>query len=285
MNRAQLEHVLGEPIVSIKRLSGGDIANAQRVDTHKQSFFVKSGSFPNAKALFEQEAVGLKALKNSKTVNIPQVIGTHSIEGTSCLVLEFIKTKRAEPHDMEVLGRKLAHLHLSANTEFFGFKTDNFIGKLAQSNRKHQDWSNFYIEERLQPQFKFARDQNLLDSSQIPNTDGLIKKCTELFGVVAPSLLHGDLWGGNYLIGTDGTPYLIDPAVYFGHNEVDLAMTKLFGGFSDVFYEAYHEIIPPHENQKELTEIYQLYYLLVHLNLFGSSYLNSVLQILRKYFQ
>ena len=284
MNREQLEHVLGEPIVSIKTLSGGDIANAQRVDTHSQSFFVKSGSFPNAKALFEQESVGLKALKNSKTINVPKIIGTYSIERTSCLVLEFIKTKRAEPHDMEVLGRQLAHLHLSADTEFFGFKTDNFIGKLAQSNRKHQDWSNFYAEERLQPQFKLAHDQNMLDSSQIPNTEILHKICTELFGMVVPSLLHGDLWSGNYLIHETGEPYLIDSAVYYGHNVVDLAMTKLFGGFSQTFYGAYHEVIPPHENQAALVDVYQLYYLLVHLNLFGTSYLNSVVQILKKYF-
>ncbi|MEM8928411.1 MAG: fructosamine kinase family protein [Bacteroidota bacterium] len=284
MNKVQFEHILGEPVVSIQILSGGDIAHAQRVNTNKKSYFVKSGSFLNAKELFEKEAAGLKALKRSKTLSIPEIIGTYSLDGTSCLFLEFIEAKPPQSKDMEHFGRQLARLHLSAKTDFFGFETDNFIGKLPQNNQKHSSWATFYVQERLQPQFKFARDRKLLDASQTPSPEKLIEPCEELFGEVVPSLLHGDLWGGNYLIDKIGEPYLIDPAVYYGHHEVDLAMSKLFGGFSNAFYGAYHEIIPPHENQVALTDIYQLYYLLVHLNLFGTSYLGSVARILRKYF-
>lgn len=284
LNKVQLEHILGESILSVQTLSGGDIAHAQKVVTNKQSYFVKSGSFPFAHELFEQEAVGLKALEKSRTIGIPKIIGTHSIDGTSCLILEFIETKHPQSNDMEHFGRQLAHLHLSAKMDFFGFETDNYIGKLPQSNQTHSEWANFYVEERLQPQFKLAGRLELLDASKLPTTKRLIERCRELFGKITPSLLHGDLWSGNYLIDSTGKPFLIDPAVYYGHHVVDLAMSKLFGGFSRVFYEAYHEIIPPHENQAALIDIYQLYFLLVHLNLFGTSYRNSVVQLLKTYF-
>jgi len=284
LTKVQLERILNQRIVSVQVFSGGDIAHAQRVDTDKQSYFVKSGSFANAKELFEKEAAGLLALKKSKTIHTPEIIGIHALDGTSCLILKFIENKPSQPRHMEDFGRQLARLHLSAKTALFGFETDNFIGKLPQSNYKHSDWPTFYVEERLQPQIKLAFEQKLVNPSGISSTERLLHRCKELFGNVSPSLLHGDLWGGNYLISTHGTVHLIDPAVYYGHNEVDLAMSKLFGGFSDAFYGAYHEIIPPHPNQKVLTEIYQLYYLLVHLNLFGTSYLSPTLRILNKYF-
>lgn len=284
MKKEQLENILGEPVIRVRTLSGGDIAHTERVDTKTKSYLVKSGSFPDAKALFEKEAEGLAAIKKSKTIGIPNIIGNHSFEGTSCLILAFVKTKQAGPRDMERLGRELARLHLATKTDFFGFETDNFIGKLPQSNQKHSDWSAFYVKERLLPQLNYALNLRLLGPLEIPKAERLNERCQELFGTVSPSLLHGDLWSGNYLIGTNGDPYLIDPAVYYGHSEVDLAMSKLFGGFSTPFYEAYHEIIPRHENHVALVEIYQLYYLLVHLNLFGNSYRNAVVHLLKKYF-
>ena len=284
MERAQLEYLLGAPIISIRPISGGDIAHTERVDTKNRSYLVKSGSFPNAKELFEKEANGLAAIENSQTIATPKIMGNYSFDETSCLILEFIQTKLAGTEDMERFGRELAHFHLATRTGFFGFETDNFIGKLPQSNQKHTKWLSFYVKERLVPQFNLAQDLKLLGVSEIPTLKSLTENCTNIFGEVTPSLLHGDLWSGNYLISSSGNPYLIDPAVYYGHSEVDLAMSKLFGGFSTRFYDAYHEIIPPHGNQKELTEIYQLYYLLVHLNLFGTSYRNSVVGISKKYF-
>ncbi|MEO0570553.1 MAG: fructosamine kinase family protein [Bacteroidota bacterium] len=284
MKKERLESVLGKPIIGVQTLSGGDIAHAQKVTTKSGTFFVKSGSFPNAKELFEQEMVGLKTIEESESIDVPKIIGNYSFGGTACLILEFIKTKLPETLDMEAFGRKMAQFHLSTTSESFGFETDNFIGKLPQSNQRHSKWSSFYVMERLLPQLNLSQNLNLLKPSEVPELEHLIEKCGNIFGMVTPSLLHGDLWSGNYLISTTGNSYLIDPAVYYGHNEVDLAMTKLFGGFSNTFYGAYHEIIPPHENQKSLVEIYQLYFLLVHLNLFGTSYRNSVVQILKKYF-
>ena len=129
-----------------------------------------------------------------------------------------------------------------------------------------------------------AVDAHLFPAGAIPATGKMEQVCSGLFGTVNPSLLHGDLWGGNYLISLDGTPYLIDPAVYYGHSEMDLAMTRLFGGFSSSFFNTYYDIVPPHPHQSDLTALYQLYYLLVHLNLFGTSYLPGVQRTLTKYF-
>lgn len=283
MNRSQLEQIFKQPIVSVQSISGGDIAQAQRIDTKEGQFFVKSASFPNAKELFEKEVQGLKELKKSNTIGIPDIIGTYSFGDHHCLILDYIATKPAESHEMAVFGRQLAALHLSAKTDLFGFESNNLIGRLPQNNSKNKDWSTFYVEGRLLPQFELAYNQGLLGSSEIPQADICFKRCNELFGKVEPCLLHGDLWSGNYFIDMEGSPYLIDPSVYYGHNEVDLAMTKLFGGFSNAFYDAYYEIIPPHENLKDLVDIYQLYYLLVHLNLFGISYRPSVHKIIKNY--
>ena len=181
-------------------------------------------------------------------------------------------------------GTQLAKLHLNHKAKF-GFTSDNFIGSLPQSNKQYSDWANFYWHERIAPQLKLAKQNNLLHASKIISEQTAIAVFEELLGKdVKPTLLHGDLWAGNYLIATDGTPYLIDPATYWGHSMVDIAMSKLFGGFGNEFYTAYHEIIPKTDNYNAQIDLYQLYFLLVHLNLFGRSYYGSVSSILKHYF-
>ena len=279
-----LEILLGEPIKAVTPVSGGDISNAHKVETAHARYFVKSSSGSSALAMYEAEAKGLLQLAATNTVAVPKVYTTRRFTGYSYLVMEFVESKRPSKRNLELFGQQLAQLHRAQTDALFGNDHDNFIGSLPQSNRQHIDWATFYAKERLWPQLKMAVKSNLLSDTQLPNTENILNTCQQFFGDVAPSLLHGDLWGGNYLISTDGTPYLIDPAVYVGHSEVDLAMSRLFGGFGNGFYNAYHEIIPPHENQQELNDLYQLYYLLVHLNLFGSSYQGSVLRVLQRYF-
>ena len=201
----------------------------------------------------------------------------------SFLILEWIESKRPDNKDFEELGKQLAALH-QYSCKSFGLNHDNFIGSLNQTNKQHLNWTGFYIEERLLPQLHLAKAKGLLNPKEIPTTTTMQHFLKSLFKTVKPSLLHGDLWSGNYLISTNGAPYLIDPAVYYGHHEVDIAMTKLFGGFSNDFYKAYHDIIPKDTNTNQRIEIYQLYYLLVHLNLFGSSYYCSVTSILKRFF-
>jgi fructosamine-3-kinase len=185
---------------------------------------------------------------------------------------------------MRRFGHRLAELHQISTCKAFGWETDNFIGSLPRSNKQNTDWSDFYVSERLLPQLKLAMDKNHLKKNEIPSEGILLQTCRNLFPETSPSLLHGDLWSGNYLVSADRTPYLIDPATYFGHHEADIAMTRLFGGFGKAFYEAYSEHFPKVGGESERNDIYQLYYLLVHLNLFGGSYKASVKNILGRYF-
>lgn len=178
--------------------------------------------------------------------------------------MEYIENKLPAASDMELLGHDLAALHKIGTSESFGWSSDNFIGNLAQFNTCHLHWASFYAKERLLPQLKLALRQQLISNEEVPMEEKVVDRCTSLLKNAQPAFLHGDLWSGNFLIGTTGIPYIIDPAVYCGHSEVDIAMTQLFGGFSSHFYHAYREHIPVIDNKKEMTHLYQLYYLLVH---------------------
>jgi len=234
--------------------------------------------------MFLAEKMGLETIARTKAIAVPKVLLCEPLEKGGLLLMEYIEPKTASPKDMTRFGHELAALHQHSEAGNFGWKTDNFIGSLSQSNKKHTDWSEFYVAERLLPQLKLSRDGNKLQNHEIPSESSLLRTCQNLFPRTTPSLLHGDLWSGNYLISQKGIPYLIDPATYFGHHEVDMAMTRLFGGFGSMFYDAYGEQFPKESGEIGRNDIYQLYYLLVHLNLFGESYYGSVKRILDRYF-
>lgn len=271
-------------IVHYQSVAGGDISFAYLLETKTQRFFLKVNSKSFAKKMFEEEEKGLLAIENTNTIAVPHVHLVDELEGKSFLLMDFVESRRPNGKDYKHLGRDLAKLH-STKSENFGFSSDNFIGSLPQSNRLHADWAEFYWNERIAPQFQLARKNKSLEENFIPAKEDALNVFNQIFGEVEPMLLHGDLWGGNYLISTNGTPYLIDPAVYYGHSMVDIAMSRLFGGFDTEFYEAYHAVIPQSVYYQEQIEIYQLYYLLVHLNLFGRSYRGSVVNILERYFK
>ncbi len=233
--------------------------------------------------MFLAETTGLEAIAKTNTIKTPKVFNYGTYDGFSFLLMEYIESKSPSNNDFELLGNQLALLHKITRNEF-GFEKDNFIGSLPQSNQKHMSWTNFYLEERIIPQIQLALSNNLLSSKEVPSRLNIKNVCKEFFSDISPSLLHGDLWSGNFLIATDGTPYLIDPAVYYGHHEIDIAMSKLFGGFGMSFYKAYQEHFKFDSLTDSRIDLYQLYYLLVHLNLFGSSYVGSVNKILSKYF-
>ena len=278
-----LSNLLGFRICNIQTVSGGDISAAYSVETNIDKFFLKVNNKPWALDMFKVEAKGLTAIEKTNTIATPKIIAFDTFNYESFLLMENVESKRATSKDLELFGIHLARLHQVTSNDF-GFDDDNFIGSLHQINRKHKTWNNFYIEQRLNPQLQLARSKSLLNPSEIPETELMKSACLSYFKDIKPSLLHGDLWSGNYLIASDGTPYLIDPSTYFGHSEVDIAMSRLFSGFGTSFYDAYHEIIPKDELTENRIELYQLYYLLVHLNLFGSSYYGSVKSILNKYF-
>jgi fructosamine-3-kinase len=181
---------------------------------------------------------------------------------------------------MHDFGRSLARLHRHT-TGYFGHELDNYMGSLPQSNKKHTSWNSFFVEERLKRQVSLANVY--FSSSDFAAFERLYVRLDELLPVEPPALLHGDLWGGNYMVAPDGKACLIDPAVYYGHREVDIAMTTLFGGFDESFYTSYLEEYPLEKGWQKRLDIFKLYPLLIHLNLFGSVYLESILSIIRRF--
>lgn len=282
--KAHIEYLLCVKLTTTQAISGGDISEAYLLETETERFFCKINKNAEAFEMFLAERSGLEAISKTNVIDTPLVLLCEKVEKGGFLLMEYIEPKKASSKEMELFGHQLAALHQFSGSETFGWNINNFIGSLSQSNNSYSDWPSFYIEERLLPQLKIACDLERLSKDEIPSEERLLKTCENLFPETKPSLLHGDLWSGNYLISTNGTPYLIDPAVFFGHNEVDIAMTRLFGGFDSSFYHAYSEHFPKVNGEKERNDIYQLYYLLVHLNLFGSSYKSSAIKILKTYF-
>ena len=282
--KSHISQILGCKVLKVEAVLGGDISKAFGVYTQTQRFFCKVNDSPCALHMFNMEKAGLEHIERTKTIGVPKILACGQHEGISYLLMEFIASKSADSKDFETLGHQLAAMHSLDMGDSFGWQQDNYIGSLTQSNKNHPDWSLFYVQERLLPQLITAREKRLLGPDEIPTENSLVKGCQQFFTHTKPALLHGDLWSGNYCIDTHGLPYLIDPAVYYGHHEVDIAMTKLFGGFGTSFYDAYSERFPGIDGTKERTDIYQLYYLLVHLNLFGTSYYSAVKHLLKKYF-
>lgn len=200
------------------------------------------------------------------------------------LLLERIEQGRRRGDFWEDFGRALAELHRTITCDRFGFTSDNYIGSTPQPNGWEEDWLGFFGERRLRFQARLAVRQGVAPASLAAEVDALVERLPSLLPrPERASLLHGDLWGGNFLVGSDGRAVLIDPAVFFGHREADLAMTELFGGFESSFYAAYRERWPLEPGYEERRELYNLYHLLNHLNLFGGSYLGSVRSILARY--
>jgi len=225
--------------------------------------------------MFATEARGLHWLQEAGAIRIPRVIAV-SDERPAYLVLELLTPSRRRPDFDEALGRRLAALH-GFGAPSFGLDHDNFIGRLAQSNAAADDWASFYWTSRLEPQLRLATDRGLIDEATRTGFEALRISLPERVGPdETPSRLHGDLWGGNLHVDESGEPCLIDPAVYGGNREIDLAMMRLFGGFGERVFAAYDEAWPLAPGANERVPLYQLYPLLVHVNLFGGSYVGSV---------
>ncbi|WP_299526829.1 fructosamine kinase family protein [Winogradskyella sp.] len=282
--KSLFENVLESSILSYSSLSGGDTASVFRIDTSKRlSYILKCSRLNVSQNMFEAEANGLKLIAKTNTIATPKVINSGIHNGSAYLLMEYIPSKSPSSKDYSKLGFQLSQLH-NHTSENFGLNSDNYIGSLEQRNTRTENWINFYSEQRLGFQLKLALKKGVLNSSEIPSSQNIKLTFEGICNGIKPSLLHGDLWGGNFIIAEDGTPYLIDPATYYGHSEIDIAMSKLFGGFNLSFYEAYHSNRPITNFYNQRIELYQLYYLLVHLNIFGSTYYGSVKRILKSYF-
>ena len=280
--RAELEGILSSAVIEASHLGGGSINDAFRVTSADgRAVFVKTHASP-PRGMFEAEARGLRWLEEADVIRVPRVVA-FSDEQPAYLVLEMLAPAKRRPSFEEELGRSLAALH-AFGAPSFGLDHDNFIGRLPQSNTPTVDWPTFYWGSRLEPQLRLASDRGLVGSSMRARFEALRKGLHELVGPdEPPARLHGDLWGGNLHVDESGAPCLIDPAVYGGHREVDLAMMRLFGGFGQRVFAAYDEAFPLAPEASGRTDLYQLYPLLVHVNLFGGSYVGSVDRALSSY--
>lgn len=275
--RERVSATLGRRVVRAIPIAGGDINEARElVLDDGSSVFCKFNEHAPS-TLFAAEAHGLELLRSAGALRIPKVLGFSAAnEQPPFLLLELIRSARRQGGFDDALGRGLAALH-RAGAPSFGLEQPNFIGRLPQSNREHASWAEFYRVERLEPQLRRASDAGRASAAMRHGFERLFAKLPELVGPSEPpARLHGDLWGGNLHVDEHGAPCLIDPAVYGGHREIDLAMMRLFGGFGERVFAAYAEAYPLAAGHRERVALYQLYPLLVHVNLFGGSYVSSV---------
>lgn len=279
-----IEEKLGSKIKSFTSLSGGCISDAYKITTNDNSnFFLKYNS-SISNDMFIKEANGLKELVKANTIRIPEVLSFEK----DYILLEFIPMGNKNKNFFEEFGRNFAAMHKYTSGNY-GFYENNFIGSNPQINIPEQNeksnWAEFYFNKRILFQLQLAEKLGNSTEELRKRISKLENKISEIINDSEenPSLLHGDLWSGNYMIDESGSAVLIDPAVYYGHREADLGMTKLFGGFSSEFYSAYHEEFPLKDGYEYRENIYKLYHVLNHLNLFGGAYYHQAITLIKFY--
>jgi len=275
---AQITQHTGQPfkIIQQSALGGGCINDAYQVNDGVSRYFVKLNDIEHSN-MFETEALALKEMHALSPVRVPQAVCAGQYEHQAYLVLEYLDLSGRA--DSARFGQQLAAMH-RVSAKQFGWTRDNVIGATPQHNRLTSSWVEFWREQRLQPQLKLAQ-QNGYGNTLSPLVDKLLANFERLFTSYSPlpSLLHGDLWGGNAAGLADGTPVIFDPALYYGDRETDIAMTHLFSGFDSRFYAAYNEAWPLDDGFTVRKTFYNLYHILNHLNLFGSSYLGQAVSM------
>jgi protein-ribulosamine 3-kinase len=278
---AQISSSEGIPFIveKVASIGGGCINRTYRVEGSGRQFFVKLNN-ADALAMFEAEAAGLKEIRGSQSLRAPAPLcwGTNSME--AWLVLEYLEMKDAGRSGASAFGQKLAAMHRFSSQKF-GWVRDNTIGSTTQMNKFSTGWTEFWRERRLGYQLQLARANGYTGGLQ-KQGEQLMERLVYFFPgpQPSPSLLHGDLWAGNYSFDDSGQPVVYDPAVYYGDRETDIAMTELFGGFANSFYAAYREAYPLEPEYETRKTLYNLYHILNHLNLFGRSYLRQAEQML-----
>jgi protein-ribulosamine 3-kinase len=280
-----LTHNLNENVgaITLQSVGGGSINQTFKITIEKKkSFFLKINSATRYPSLFQKETNGLRLLAASKTILTPEIIACTELQGYQLLLLEWIEPGRKPQNFWENFGYELAKLHQQSAAQY-GLDEDNYMGALPQKNTQTNQWVDFFIHQRIEPLLKMAVDSSLMEPVYLPHFSNLYKQIPSIFPSEKPSLLHGDLWSGNFLCNEKNDPVLIDPAVYFGHRQMDLAMTSLFGGFDRIFYESYSHYFPLPADHTQIWQVCNLYPLLIHLNLFGKTYLHDILQTIRRF--
>lgn len=260
-------------------LAGGSINKVFLITAlTSEKFVVKLNSSHKFPGMFPAEKTGLEILEKAGNIDIPKVFDVGKIKNKAYLLLEYKASAKPTENFWVLFGKQLAGLHKNTASKF-GLTNDNYIGSLPQQNNFCTSPAEFYISQRLEPQLKLAKDKNY----NLEISENFLKNISEIIPQEPPSLIHGDLWNGNYLVNPYGKPCLIDPAVAYAPREMDLAMMKLFGGFDQQVFEAYQNEFPLSNGFEERIPLWQLYYLLVHLNLFGTCYKSAVSDIIRRF--
>lgn len=279
--RAELRRQGVDTVGGAVAVAGGSISRSVRVDSDRGPVFLKLERRERADMLVA-ETEALAALRDTGAVAVPAVLGCGIADDHAYVAVEWIDFGQKTPSAERSLGDALARLHRTSASEF-GWHRDNYIGSTPQRNDRRDDWPGFFRDMRLARQLALARQRGL-PADDVELGDALLERIASLLEghEPRPSLLHGDLWGGNWGAARDGTPYLYDPAAYFGDRETDIAMTRLFGGFGREFYAAYEAAWPLPRGVERRAELYNLYHLLNHFNLFGGAYAAQVAAALRR---
>jgi protein-ribulosamine 3-kinase len=278
----ELESRTSSTVKNFLLASGGCINHGGCVLTTSGVFFLKWNDLIKFPGMFIAEARGLTLLRGAKALAVPRVILVGEAGTYQFLLLEYVVEGTKSRTFWRDFGAGLATLHRTSSSAF-GLDHDNYIGSLAQLNSRQGTWVEFFVEQRLRVQLRVARDEGKLDDGITKKFEALFRKLTIILPEEPPSLLHGDLWGGNIMTSSEGKPCIIDPAVYYGHREMDLAMTRLFGGFDRSYVGAYQEVYPLLPDFEGRLDLYNLYPLLVHVNLFGGGYTSQVTNVLSRF--
>jgi len=271
-----IESAIGKTLNNYRlaSITGGSINQAHHLQSGQHDYFIKLNQ-PHLEHMFEAEARGLEEMRALQSVRIPEVICYGQADGYSYLVLEYIKLGSLRGNAGKLLGSQLAELH-SHKHAFFGWNINNTIGSTPQHNDRQHDWLTFWQQHRLGAQLTIAAKNGFTGRLQLKGQH-LLQNLPHFFDNYSPtpSLLHGDLWGGNAGADSAGNPVIFDPACYYGDRETDMAMTELFGGFDSEFYAAYQASYPLDPAYKTRKTLYNLYHIINHLNLFGGGYLGQ----------
>ncbi|MDZ8239221.1 MAG: fructosamine kinase family protein [Nostoc sp. ChiQUE01a] len=266
-----ITQITGQKFQSQQRRSvgGGCINQGYAVSNGEITYFVKLNQASQL-AMFEAEALGLEEMLLTASIRVPKPVCCGVAGNSAYIVLEWLEMGSGNSKSSEEMGRHLAAMHKASKSQGFGWKINNTIGSTPQINTWTPDWVEFYLKHRLGYQFQLARRRG----GNFPQQDRLLTAVPELLAnyQVQPSLVHGDLWGGNAGCTVSGEPVIFDPATYFGDREVDIAMTELFGGFPAAFYKGYNEVFPLDKGYEQRKTLYNLYHILNHFNLFGGGY-------------
>ncbi|OKH17083.1 fructosamine kinase family protein [[Limnothrix rosea] IAM M-220] len=260
-------------------VGGGCINEGYKITGLGQQYFVKLNR-PNQSEMFAAEALGLQQMKATDSILVPQPICWGETQSNSYIVLEWLELGSGGASAWQEMGRKLAAMHRAGGSEQFGWDRNNTIGSTPQINTWCDDWAEFWAETRIGYQLRLANRRG----GGFPDAKLVMARIRDILQDVMPqpALVHGDLWSGNAAIAADGTPVIFDPAAYYGDREVDIAMTELFGGFPPSFYQGYNEVWPLDAGYGDRKDLYNLYHVLNHFNLFGGGYGSQAKRIIQR---